>query len=67
MDLSVTLPVPLGIVFEEIEPGSNKGVIVASLIPGGNADKDGRVLVGDKVDIFAHLFSTGVLSDRLDV
>ena len=51
MDISVTLPVPLGIIFEETEPGSNKGVVVASLVPGGNADLDGRVLVGDKVNL----------------
>jgi hypothetical protein len=49
MDLSVTLRTPLGIIFEEAEPNAKKGVVVASLQPGGNADLDGRILVGDKV------------------
>jgi hypothetical protein len=39
----------LGIVFEEVEPGESKGVEVASLVDGGNADLDGRILVGDKL------------------
>eukprot|EP00282_Hemiselmis_andersenii_P008610 CAMPEP_0114120464 /NCGR_PEP_ID=MMETSP0043_2-20121206/6661_1 /TAXON_ID=464988 /ORGANISM="Hemiselmis andersenii, Strain CCMP644" /LENGTH=222 /DNA_ID=CAMNT_0001213085 /DNA_START=8 /DNA_END=676 /DNA_ORIENTATION=- len=49
MDVSVTLPRPLGIVFEEVEPGEAEGVVVASLEPGGNADRDGKILVGDKL------------------
>ena len=49
MDLSVTLQTPLGIIFEELEPNSKRGVVVASLLPGGNAELDGRILVGDKV------------------
>ena len=49
MDLSVTLRTPLGIIFEEAEPNARKGVVVSSLQPGGNADLDGRILVGDKV------------------
>ena len=48
-DYSVTLKTPLGIVFEEVEPGESKGVEVASLVDGGNADLDGRILVGDKL------------------
>ena len=49
MDLSVSLKSPLGIIFEEVEPGEKSGVVVASLVQGGNADKDGRILVGDKL------------------
>lgn len=49
MDLSITLRTPLGIIFEEAEPNARKGVVVSSLQPGGNADLDGRILVGDKV------------------
>ena len=52
MDISITLRTPLGIVFEEAEPNSKRGVVVASLLPGGNAELDGRILVGDKVVSF---------------
>ena len=31
-DVSVTLPTPLGIVFEEVEPGAAKGLMVAGLV-----------------------------------
>ncbi len=31
-DVTVSLPTPLGIVFEEVEPGANKGLIVADLV-----------------------------------
>ncbi len=55
MDFSVTLRTPLGIVFEETEPNSKRGVVVASLLPGGNADLEGRILVGDKVHQFLGL------------
>jgi hypothetical protein len=36
---------PLGIVFEEIEPG--KGVFVQDLVEGGNAERQGVILKGD--------------------
>lgn len=48
----VLLPKPLGIVFEEIQPMLPKGVRVAELVEGGNAEKaetpikEGDVLVG---------------------
>ena len=48
----VSLPKPLGIVFEEILPNAPKGVRVASLVEGGNAEASlisigiGDVLVG---------------------
>jgi len=48
-DYSLTLKSPMGIVFEEVEPGEPKGVAVASLSPLGNAAADGRMLVGDKL------------------
>jgi len=48
-DYSITLKSPMGIVFEEVEPGEPKGVAVASLSPLGNAAADGRMLVGDKL------------------
>ena len=44
---TVRLPKPLGIQFEENVPGQPRGVSVAGLVPGGNAERDGRVLVGD--------------------
>ena len=31
-DVTVSLPTPLGIVFEEVEPGANKGLVVADLV-----------------------------------
>ena len=40
---------PLGIVFEEIEPGLPAGVRVKEITDGGNADLDGRVFVGDEL------------------
>lgn len=40
---------PLGIAFEEVAPGKPEGVVVADLVEGGNADIDGRILVGDKL------------------
>ena len=46
---TVRLPKPLGIRFEEVEIGKPAGVAVAELIEGGNADIDGRILVGDKL------------------
>ncbi len=61
MDLSVTLRTPLGIIFEEAEPNARKGVIVSSLQPGGNADLDGRILVGDKVGSCIKSFNTGIV------
>jgi len=41
--------VRLGIVFEETKLGEAEGVTVADLIEDGNAWKDGRVLVGDRL------------------
>ena len=40
---SVRLPKPLGIIFEEVEPSEPKGVVVAGLVEGGNAERDGRI------------------------
>merc|ERR1712167_41479 len=48
-DVTVTLATPLGIVFEEVEPGQAKGLVVKDLVPGGNAERDGKILVGDKL------------------
>lgn len=48
-DYSLSLKSPMGIVFEEVEPGERKGVAVASLKPLGNAAADARILVGDKL------------------
>mmetsp|Transcript_2666 Transcript_2666/g.7843 ORF Transcript_2666/g.7843 Transcript_2666/m.7843 type:complete len:206 (+) Transcript_2666:32-649(+) len=48
-DYSVRLPKPLGIRFEEIVAGEPKGVCVAELVKGGNADLGGRVCVGDEL------------------
>ena len=45
----VRLAKPLGIVFEEATPGKPEGVVVAGLVEQGNAELDGRVLVGDKL------------------
>ncbi len=44
--LQVTLPKPLGIVFEESQWRDGNGkcrVVVAGLVPGGNADRASRV------------------------
>ena len=41
----VPLAKPCGIIFEEIEP--NKGVYVADLVEGGNAEKQGVLQKGD--------------------
>ena len=40
---------PLGIQFEERAVGKAEGVTVAALVEGGNADQDGRILVGDRL------------------
>jgi len=40
---------PLGIIFEEVNCGKPEGVVVAGIVEGGNADLDGRILVGDKL------------------
>jgi len=45
----VILGKPLGIVFEENEPMMSRGVRVAELVEGGNAEKSGLVSVGDKL------------------
>ena len=41
-DPGVRLEKPLGIVFEECEPGEDKGVFVAEIVEGGNADAEGN-------------------------
>ena len=41
----VALPKPLGIAFEEVEPG--KGVVVDYLVEGSNAEQCGRIQPGD--------------------
>ena len=41
----VSLPKPLGIAFEEVEPG--KGVVVDYLVEGSNAEQCGRIQPGD--------------------
>ena len=46
---TVRLPKPLGICFEEMSVGKPEGVVVANLVEGGNADLDGRILVGDRL------------------
>ena len=45
----VRLSKPLGIAFEENAPSKPEGVCVAALVDGGNAELDGRILVGDKL------------------
>eukprot|EP00274_Cyanoptyche_gloeocystis_P002059 CAMPEP_0196656982 /NCGR_PEP_ID=MMETSP1086-20130531/20941_1 /TAXON_ID=77921 /ORGANISM="Cyanoptyche gloeocystis , Strain SAG4.97" /LENGTH=167 /DNA_ID=CAMNT_0041989941 /DNA_START=78 /DNA_END=581 /DNA_ORIENTATION=+ len=45
-EIFVELPKPLGIVFEE---GPDGRVYVAEVQEGGNAEKDGRVNVGDRI------------------
>ena len=45
----VRLPTPLGIGFEECTPNAREGVTVSELVEGGNAERDGRVLVGDRL------------------
>ena len=45
----VSLPKPLGIQFEEVAPGKPEGVVVAGLVEGGNAEANGRILVGDRL------------------
>ena len=61
MDIDgIRLKRPLGIVFEEVEAGQSKGLRVASLVPGGNADFDGRVFEGDKlIAVSAVTFTKG--------
>ena len=41
----VSLPKPLGIAFEEVEPG--QGVVVDYLVEGSNAEQCGRIQPGD--------------------
>ena len=41
----MSLPKPLGIAFEEVEPG--KGVVVDYLVEGSNAEQCGRIQPGD--------------------
>ena len=48
-NVRVRLRKPLGIVFEETKLGEAEGVTVADLVEDGNAWKDGRVLVGDRL------------------
>lgn len=48
-EYTVRLNKPLGIVFEENVAGEEKGVRVAELLQGGNADSNGRVCVGDEL------------------
>ena len=49
---TVTLGLPpLGIVFEEITPGLNAGVVVADLLPGSKGEKCGAIRPGDKVRV----------------
>ena len=45
----VRLRRPLGIMFEETNPGKAEGVVVSDLVEDGNAWKDGRVFVGDRL------------------
>ena len=45
----VRLRTPLGIAFEEVEPGKACGVVVADLVDGGNAEHDGRIWGGDRL------------------
>ena len=47
--MRVRLRRPLGIMFEETNPGKAEGVVVADLVEDGNAWKDGRVFVGDRL------------------
>lgn len=47
--MRVRLRRPLGIMFEEVEPGEAEGVVVADLVEDSNAWLDGRVLVGDRL------------------
>ncbi|KAJ1622776.1 hypothetical protein T492DRAFT_1059924 [Pavlovales sp. CCMP2436] len=49
LEFSVRLPKPLGIVFEEAEVGQASGVRVAGLVESGNAERDGRVCIGDEL------------------
>ena len=35
--------------FEEVSPGLPEGVVVGGLVEGGAAERDGRVLVGDRL------------------
>ena len=46
---SVRLARPLGIMFEERTLGKPDGVVVSGLVEGGNAERDGRILVGDRL------------------
>ena len=45
----VSLLKPLGIQFEEVTPGKPEGVVVSGLVEGGNAEANGRILVGDQL------------------
>jgi hypothetical protein len=46
--VQITLMKPMGVVFEENDP-STGGVFVASLAPGGAAEKQGQLRVGDQL------------------
>lgn len=46
---TVRLAKPLGIMFEEIALAKPEGVVVTGLVEDSNAEKDGRILVGDKL------------------
>ena len=46
---AVRLQKPLGIIFEEVNIGEAEGVVVAGLVEDGNADRDGRISIGDRL------------------
>lgn len=48
-EYKVRLAKPLGIAFEENEVDKPLGVRVAQIVPGGNADLNGRICVGDEL------------------
>ena len=56
---SVRLAKPLGIIFEEVTIGKAEGVVVAGLVEAGNAETDGRILVGDRLMRVSAVFFAG--------
>ena len=58
----VSLPKPLGIAFEEVQPG--QGVVVDYLVEESNAEKCGQIQPGD-VLIAVSAFKVSPLSSRL--
>lgn len=63
--VEVALPTPLGINFEEINPGPYpKGMTVIGVVPGGNAERSGKVQEGDDLIAVTGIKMSGAKFER---